>query len=265
MAAVVQFEGVRYAFPGSPPALDGIDLTLQHGEVVALVGRSGAGKSTLLKLVNRLLLPQAGAVLVEGRDTREWDPIALRRRTGYVLQEIGLFPHMTVEQNVTLVPALEGWDAARRRQRALELLALVDLPAAEFAGRWPRELSGGQRQRVGIARALAVNPPVLLMDEPFGALDPITRSDVRRQFRRIQRDLRQTVLMVTHDIGEAFEIGSRVGVIEDGRLLACDTAAAVARSADARVRRLLDAVPLMPAPSTSGVTPEAGRPGHRPE
>jgi osmoprotectant transport system ATP-binding protein len=247
MAAIVEFQGVRFAFPGRAPAVDGIGLALEEGEVVALVGRSGAGKSTLLKLVNRLLLPQAGAVIVEGRDTREWDPIALRRRTGYVLQEIGLFPHLTVEQNVTLVPALEGWDRERRHRRAVELLDLVGLQAAEFADRWPRELSGGQRQRVGIARALAVDPPVLLMDEPFGALDPITRSEMRHEFLRIQRGLRQTVLIVTHDIAEAFELGSRVGVLEEGRLIVCDRPSIVARSDDGRVRQLIDSVPAIPA------------------
>src|SRR5215831_10475211 len=159
---MVTFKGVRFAY-GTRPVLDQVDLTIERGEALALVGRSGAGKSTLLKMINRLLLPQAGAVLVDGRDTREWDPIALRRRTGYVLQEIGLFPHLTVEQNVTLVPRLEGWDDARRHERARELLELVGLPPAEFAARWPRELSGGQRQRVGVARALAADPPVVLM------------------------------------------------------------------------------------------------------
>jgi osmoprotectant transport system ATP-binding protein len=210
------------------------------------VGRSGAGKSTLLKLTNRLLLPQAGAVLVEGRDTREWDPIALRRRAGYVLQDIGLFPHLTVADNVTVVPRLEGWPAARRRERGRELLALVGLPPDDFAERWPRELSGGQRQRVGVARALAASPPVLLMDEPFGALDPITRAELQREFRRIQRELQQTVLLVTHDIAEAFALGSRVGVLDGGRMIICDTPSAVARATDSRVRQFLDAVPSMP-------------------
>jgi osmoprotectant transport system ATP-binding protein len=226
--------------------LDRLDLIVARGESVALVGKSGAGKSTLLKLINRLLLPQQGAVLVEGRDTREWDPIRLRRRTGYVLQDIGLFPHLTVEQNVTLVPRLEGWPEPKRRARAVELLDLVGLPAAEFAERWPRELSGGQRQRVGVARALAISPPVLVMDEPLGALDPITRAEVQRVIQRIQRELQQTLLLVTHDIAEAFALGTRVGVLEEGALIACDAPPTMSRSTDPRVRRFLDAVPSVP-------------------
>jgi osmoprotectant transport system ATP-binding protein len=244
MTSVVEFRAVRYAY-GERVAVDGIDLAVSKGESVALVGPSGAGKSTLLRLANRLAVPQSGAVLVEGRDTREWDPIALRRRTGYVLQEIGLFPHLTVEQNVALVPRLEGWPPARRRDRARELLELVGLPAGEFADRWPRELSGGQRQRVGVARALAISPPVLLMDEPFGALDPVTRAELHREFRRIQQELQQAVLLVTHDIAEAFALGSRVGVLDAGRLIICDTPARVARADDVRVRRFIDAVPAL--------------------
>jgi len=209
--------GVRFSYAGRV-VLDNLDLAIRAGESVALVGRSGAGKSTLLKLINRLLLPDAGAVMVHGRDTRDWDPIALRRRTGYVLQEIGLFPHLTVEENVALVPRLEGWPDARRRARAHELLELVGLPPAEFAARWPRELSGGQRQRVGVARALAVDPPIVLMDEPFGALDSITRQELRSEFQRIRHQLRQTVVFVTHDMDEAFALGDRVGVLETGHL-----------------------------------------------
>jgi len=216
-SAVVTFTGVRFAY-GARPVLDQVDLTIERGEALALVGRSGAGKSTLLKMINRLLLPQAGAVLVDGRDTRDWDPIALRRRTGYVLQEIGLFPHLTVEENVALVPRLEGWPDARRRARAIELLELVGLAPAEFAARWPRELSGGQRQRVGVARALAADPPVVLMDEPFGALDAVTRVELRTEFQRIRRHLRQTVVIVTHDMQEAFALADRVLTLEQGKL-----------------------------------------------
>ncbi|PYR09252.1 MAG: ABC transporter ATP-binding protein [Acidobacteria bacterium] len=212
--------------------------------LLALVGRSGAGKSTLLKLVNRLLLPVSGAVIVEDRDTRDWDPIRLRRRIGYVLQEVGLFPHMTVASNVGVVPRLEHWAEDRVAARTMELLDLVGLPAAQFATAWPDELSGGQRQRVGVARALAVDPPVLLMDEPFGALDPLTRAELHAEFRRIQSRVRKTVIIVTHDMGEAFALGDRVGVIEDGTLVACDRPMVVAASRDMRVRRLLDAVRL---------------------
>ena len=250
MTPIIDFRDVHYTYPverpsagpSGPRGVSGITLTLQRGELVALVGRSGSGKSTLLKLANRLLLPQAGTVIVDGRDTREWDPIALRRRTGYVLQEIGLLPHLSVQDNVTLVPRLEGWQQERRTARAVELLALFGLPA-ELARRWPRELSGGQRQRVGVARALAVDPPVLLMDEPFGALDPITRTELQREFQRIQRQLQQTVLLVTHDITEAFALGTRVGVIDSGRLVICDSPSVVARATDSRVRQLLDALP----------------------
>jgi len=201
---VVSFAGVRFSY-GSRVILDNLNLDVAAGESIALVGRSGAGKSTVLKLINRLLMPDAGIVRVQGRDTHEWDPIALRRRTGYVLQEIGLLPHLTIEENVALVPRLEGWPEEKRRARAHELLELVGLPAAEFATRWPRELSGGQRQRVGVARALAVDPPLVLMDEPFGALDTMTRQELRAEFQRIRRHLRQTVVFVTHDMDE--EIG----------------------------------------------------------
>jgi osmoprotectant transport system ATP-binding protein len=249
-APFVAFAGVRHTY-GTRVVLNDLNLSIARGEALALVGRSGAGKSTLLKLINRLLLPVAGAVLVDGRDTREWDPIELRRRTGYVMQEVGLFPHLTVEDNVTLVPRLEGWTDARRRARALELLELVGLPAAEFAGRWPRELSGGQRQRVGVARALAVDPPVLLMDEPFGALDPMTRVELRDEFQRIRRHLRQTVVLVTHDVVEALALGDRVGVLDEGRLIACDTPERIARATDPRVRQFLDA--LVPGASASTI------------
>jgi osmoprotectant transport system ATP-binding protein len=245
-APAIEYRDVTFARAGSPPVLERFTLDVQRGEVLAIVGRSGAGKTTLLKLVNRLLLPNAGAVLVDGRDTREWDAIDLRRRVGYVLQDVGLFPHMSVAANIAVTPRLSGWDDARVMARVEELLDLIGLPADPFASRWPDELSGGQRQRVGVARALALDPPILLMDEPFGALDPITRADLHREFRRIQERLKKTVIVVTHDMGEAFALGSRLGVLDAGGLVACGPPAAIAASSDPRVRRLLDAIPAVP-------------------
>lgn len=237
---IVAFDHVGFSHPGRAHVLTGVTLAIAPGEVLALVGRSGAGKSTILKLVNGLLTPTTGRVRVEGRDTREWDGIHLRRRIGYVLQDVGLFPHMTVGDNVGVVPRLEGWPVDRRRERIRELLDLVGLPAAAYALRRPRELSGGQRQRIGLARALAVNPPILLMDEPFGALDPVTRVELRREFTRIRTVLGTTVVLVTHDMAEAFALGDRVGAIDDGVLVACDRPAVIAASADPRVRQLVD-------------------------
>lgn len=241
-ARVVSFDEVSFGYAGRPLILRSLTLDVRAGEVLALVGRSGAGKSTILKLVNRLLLPTSGIVRVEGRDTREWDGIRLRRRIGYVLQDVGLFPHMTIEQNVGLVPRLERWPTDRIRARSATLLDLVSLPANTYARRWPHELSGGQRQRVGVARALAVDPPMLLMDEPFGALDPVTRVELQREFTRIQQELRTTVILVTHDMAEAFVLGHRVGVLDAGELVICDTPEAVAESDDPRVRLFLDAL-----------------------
>lgn len=242
----IEFRDVSFARPGRPLVLDHFSLTVESGEVLALVGRSGAGKTTLLKLVNRLLLPDAGAILVEGRDTREWEPIRLRRRVGYVMQDVGLFPHMTIADNIAVVPRLEAWPLDRIASRTGELLDLVGLPAKQYAARWPDELSGGQRQRVGVARALAADPPVLLMDEPFGALDPLTRAELHAEFHRIQQRLCKTVIIVTHDMGEAFALGSRVGVLDEGRLVACDRPAVVAASSEPLVRKLLDALPVVP-------------------
>jgi len=244
--AAIEFRDVSFQRPNGPVVLDRFNLRVETGEALALVGRSGAGKTTILKLVNRLLLPDGGAVLVEGRDTREWEPIRLRRRVGYVLQDIGLFPHMSVAENVGVAPRLEGWPGDRIAARVHELLDLVGLAPQQFEGRWPDELSGGQRQRVGVARALAVDPPVLLMDEPFGALDPLTRAELHAEFRRIQQRVRKTVIIVSHDMGEAFALGDRVGVIEEGSLIACDRPGVVASSRDPRVRRLLDALPAVP-------------------
>jgi osmoprotectant transport system ATP-binding protein len=237
------FQDISYAPPGGARIFERFSLAIERGEVVALVGRSGAGKTTLLKLVNRLLTPDSGRVIVLGRDTREWDPIRLRRSTGYVIQDVGLFPHMTVEENIAVVPRLDRWEDGRVRERVAELLDLVGLTSAH-ASRRPHQLSGGQRQRVGVARALAADPPVLLMDEPFGALDPITRRELQGEFRRIQQRLHKTVILVTHDMTEALMLADRVAVLDHGVLVAFQTADAIRRSRDPRDRQLLDTVLL---------------------
>jgi len=221
--AAVEFRRASVAVPeldGLPSRviLDDLTLEVRSGETLVLLGKSGAGKTTALKLINRLLEPTRGDVLVEGRSTRAWDPIALRRRTGYVIQEIGLLPHFTVEQNVGLVPRLEGWPVARVQGRVMEMLRVVGLEPATFAKRYPRALSGGQRQRVGVARALAADPDLLLMDEPFGALDPVTRVDLQQQFRDLQQRLGKTVVFVTHDLREAIFLGTRIALLDEGRL-----------------------------------------------
>jgi osmoprotectant transport system ATP-binding protein len=248
---LVRFDDVGFLYAGRPPVVRHLNLVVESGEMIALVGRSGAGKTTVLKLVNRLLLPTSGTVVVEGRDTREWNGIELRRRIGYVFQDVGLFPHMTVEENISVVPRLEQWAPDRARARAHALLELVGLPAGSYAARFPHELSGGQRQRVGLARALAVNPPILLMDEPFGALDPVTRMEVRREFARIQHQLKTTVIIVTHDMAEACVLGRRVGVIDAGELLVYDEPVGVAGSSDPRVRALIETLPSVPTPRPS--------------
>ena len=235
----LEFRDVSFTRPGGVRVLDRFNLAVERGDVVALVGRSGAGKSTILKLINRLLDPDSGDVFVDGAPTRAWEPIKLRRRVGYVLQDVGLFPHMTVADNIALVPRLEGWTGERIASRVDELLDLIGLDRRTFAHRWPDELSGGQRQRVGVARALAVDPPMLLMDEPFGALDPMTRAELHVEFTRIQGRLRKTVVIVTHDMREAFALASRIGVLDAGELVAFDSPDKLSASPDPRVRQLL--------------------------
>ena len=237
----VEFVAAGFRLPGGRALLDALSLAVEEGETLAVIGRSGSGKTTALKLVNALLMPTAGEVRVAGRATTAWDAIRLRRRTGYVIQEMGLFPHLTVARNVGLVPELEGWPPERIGQRVEELLALVGLPAAEFAGRYPHQLSGGQRQRVGVARALAADPPLLLLDEPFGALDPITRAELQREFRALQARLRKTAIFVTHDMREAALVGDRIAVVAGGRLRAVATPEALRESRDPEVRALVDA------------------------
>jgi len=215
---IIEFQKAHYQLSNGKVLLKEVSFAVPRGETLVLLGRSGAGKTTALKLINRLLEPSSGQVCVEGRSTVDWDPIALRRRIGYVIQEAGLFPHYNVEQNVSLVPRLEKWPEDRIEPRLKELFALVGLDASEFRSRYPHELSGGQRQRVGVARALAADPPILLMDEPLGALDPLTRGEVRDQFHDLQKRLKKTVVIVTHDITEALLLGTRIGLMETGEL-----------------------------------------------
>jgi osmoprotectant transport system ATP-binding protein len=229
--AAIEFRNVSYRLDNGHKLLRGLNLEVQTGETLVLLGRSGSGKTTTLKLINHLLIPSAGEVIVDGRSTKEWDVIRLRRMIGYVIQEIGLFPHFTVARNIGLVPQIEGWPAERIQQRVQELLQLVGLEP-QLASRYPRELSGGQRQRVGVARALAADPPILLMDEPFGALDPITRAELQREFVALQKRMRKTVAFVTHDLREALLVGTRVALMEAGHLVTVLPAAEFTDSSD---------------------------------
>lgn len=218
----IEFRDVSYRINDIPARaiVSHISLSISRGETLVLLGRSGSGKTTLLKLINRMLVPSEGQVFVEGRATTDTDPIRLRRGIGYVIQEAGLFPHFTVAQNVGLVPNMERWNSARIIARVQELLQLVGLDPAEYSKRYPRELSGGQRQRVGVARALAADPPILLMDEPFGALDPVTRAEMQREFRSLAHRLNKTIVFVTHDVREALLFGQRIALLCRGQLVA---------------------------------------------
>ena len=219
---LIEFRGVSWRANGGSEAaiIDDVSLEVARGKTLVLLGRSGSGKTTLLKLINGMHWPSKGEVLVEGRATREWDAIRLRRGIGYVIQEAGLFPHFTVAENVGLVPGLENWPKEKVAERVKEMLRLVGLEPGEFAHRKPRELSGGQRQRVGVARALAADPPILLMDEPFGALDPVTRAELQREFKALAERLGKTIVFVTHDLREALLLASHIILLERGRLAA---------------------------------------------
>ena len=231
-APAIEFSKVTYRVPGGPVLLSELTLQIEAGETFVLLGRSGSGKTTALKLINRLLEHQEGELRVDGKATQVWDPIRLRRHIGYTIQEVGLFPHMTVERNASLVPELEGWPAEKTRARVDELMNLVGLPPREFGGRYPRQLSGGQRQRVGLVRALAGDPPILLMDEPFAALDPLTRAEMQREFRALQQRLHKTVVFVTHDVQEAMLLASRIAVLDSGKLLGVYSPADFMKSKD---------------------------------
>ena len=240
---LVAFRDVTFSLPGAgSQIISNLNLTVTRGETLVLLGESGCGKTTTLKLVNRLLVPTAGEVLVEGKSTTAWDPINLRRHIGYVIQEGGLFPHFTVSRNVGLVPALSGWSEARINDRVRELLQLVGLDPDQFAARYPRELSGGQRQRVGVARALAADPPLLLLDEPFGALDPLTRTSLQREFAGLARRLGKTAIFVTHDVREALLLASRIGLMHAGRLLLLETPKRFLASDNPQARAYIDSL-----------------------
>jgi osmoprotectant transport system ATP-binding protein len=230
-AAEVVFDKATKLYPGRPePAVDNLSLTVPAGEICVLVGPSGSGKTTALKLVNRLIYLTEGEIRIDGTKIYDLDVTELRRSIGYVIQQVGLFPHMTVEANVGTVPRLLGWPKQRIRERTAELLELVGLDPAQDGPRYPAQLSGGQRQRVGLARALAANPPLMLMDEPFGAIDPIVRARLQDEFLRLQRELRKTVLFVTHDIDEAIKIGDRIAIFrQGGKLAQYDTPEAILR------------------------------------
>lgn len=213
----IEFRSVHFSINGRELISD-LNFTVQRGETLALLGRSGSGKTTTLKLVNGLLLPQRGEVCVEGTSTSAWDPIQLRRHTGYVIQDVGLFPHFTVERNVATIPRLEHWPERRVKVRVEEALTLAGLDPSQFSKRYPHELSGGQRQRVGVARALAADPPILLMDEPFGALDPLTRNELQREFLSLKQRVQKTIVLVTHDLREALLLATRTALMDAGRL-----------------------------------------------
>jgi osmoprotectant transport system ATP-binding protein len=204
---------------GSRYAVESLDLTIEGGELLILIGPSGSGKTTTLRMINRMIEPDAGNILINGQNVMQLDPVSLRRNIGYVIQNIGLFPHMTIGENVGLVPKLEGWDEIRTTERVRHLLDFVSLPPDRFIKRYPRQLSGGQQQRVGLARALAMDPPLLLMDEPFGALDPILRKQLQKEFMEIKKEIGRTIVFITHDIEEAFRLGDRIAIMDNGWLV----------------------------------------------
>ena len=239
-ALAIEYRDASYRLSNGRTILHNLSVEIQRGEVLVLLGRSGSGKTSALKLVNRMLENSSGQVLVDGRPAREWDVLQLRRHIGYAIQEVGLFPHFTIAGNIGLVPEIEHWPKERINARVQELLKLVGL-SSDFASRYPHQLSGGQRQRVGVARALAADPPILLMDEPFGALDPLTRSDLQREFLFLQQQLGKTVLFVTHDLNEALLLGARIALLEQGRLVSLSSPQQFLSSSDRLVAQYVDA------------------------
>jgi len=244
--AAIEFDRVSFRLNGRP-LLQDLDLSVMQGETLVLLGRSGSGKTTTLRLINRLLLPTEGEVRVQGVPTTQWDPIRLRRSIGYVIQDGGLFPHFTVERNIALVPRIENWPPERVRIRVRELLDTVGLNE-QLASRYPAELSGGQRQRVGVARALAADPPILILDEAFGALDPITRSEMQKEFRALQQRMQKAVIFVTHDLREALLMADRIALLEDGRKIVDLPAAEFVHSQHPLARAYVEAFSGLPDP-----------------
>ncbi len=266
---MIEISALTKRFAGaSHPAVDRLTLTVPAGEVCVLIGPSGCGKTTTMRIVNRMIEPDSGTVTVNGRNVMDVDAVALRRHIGYVIQQIGLFPHWTIAQNVATVPRLLGWDERRIDARVDALLALVGMDPAVYRDRFPRALSGGQKQRVGVARALAADPPVMLMDEPFGAIDPITRARLQDEFLRILHGLKKTIVFVTHDIDEAIRMGDRIAIMKDGALVQYDTPEAILSApADAfveafvgadRALRRLALIPVRAATDAAATPPAAG-------
>ena len=239
--SAVEFRGTGFR-AGARQILDNFQLNVETGETLVLLGRSGSGKTTALKMVNGLNRASAGDVVVEGRSVAVWDPIALKRNIGYVIQEAGLFPHFTVARNIGLVPQLLGWEATRIDERVRELLEVVGMPPRDFAERYPRQLSGGQRQRVGVARALAADPPLLLFDEPFGALDPISRVELQREFLRLRDKFQKTSLFVTHDVREALKLSTRIALVSEGQVAFTATPEEFRRTSHPQARAFLDSL-----------------------
>jgi osmoprotectant transport system ATP-binding protein len=261
-AAPIRLEGVGKRYDDGTVAVENLTLDLQAGELTVLIGPSGCGKSTVLRMINRLIEPTSGRILIDGEDVTKTDPVALRRRIGYVIQHVGLFPHQTVRANVGTVPRLLGWSRSRVAERTDELLELVGLDPARFGPRYPHELSGGQRQRVGVARALAADPVVLLMDEPFSAVDPIVRARLQDEFRRLQETVHKTILLVTHDLDEAVRLGDRIAVLaERGRLQQYERPAALlATPANDFVREFVGAERAIKRLSVTPIPRDALRP-----
>ena len=243
--AAISFQNVNVSF-GSRPVLSNLSFDIKEGETLVLLGRSGSGKTTTLRLINKLIEPSQGKVMVGDKSTGEWDPIELRRGIGYVIQENGLFPHFTIEENVSLVPHLKGWPPERIKSRVTELLELVGLAPEAYLDRYPSELSGGQRQRIGFARALAADPRIVLMDEPFGALDPITRGEMQTEFAALSRKLHKTIVFVTHDLREAFTLADRIGLFKNGRLVELFPTRQFLQSKEPEARSFIDSLQPWP-------------------